>query len=91
MNVQDGRHLRFAAAVEPDNADVRARTVREQKKRDREEPTLPSTIGEELATNPFLRAALPVVAARAAAHAGRRMNDAVDAFATLRQWKDGFA
>jgi len=84
-------NLRFAQAVEPGNADVHARIAREQAKRDRDEPTLPSTIGEEHATNPFLRAALPSVAERAAAHAGRRMNDAVDAFATLREWKDGFA
>jgi len=84
-------NLRFAQAVEPGNADVHARIAREQAKRDRDEPTLPSTIGEEHATNPFLRAALPSVAERVAAHAGRRMNDAVDAFATLREWKDGFA
>ncbi|HKU87137.1 MAG TPA: hydroxyacylglutathione hydrolase [Casimicrobiaceae bacterium] len=84
-------NLRFAEAVEPGNRDVRARTAREQAKRDRLEPTLPSTIGEEHATNPFLRAALPSVAECAAAHAGRRMNDAVDAFATLREWKNGFA
>jgi len=84
-------NLRFAEAVEPGNADVRARVAREQAKRDREKPTLPSTIGEEHATNPFLRAALPPVAERAAAHAGRRMSDAVDTFATLREWKNGFA
>ena len=84
-------NLRFAEAVEPDSADVRARMAREQAKRDRDQPTLPSTIGEELATNPFLRAALPSVAERAAAHAGHRMNGAVDTFAALREWKNGFA
>ena len=83
-------NLRFAAAVEPGNADVRARIVREQAKRDRDVPTLPSTIGEELATNPFLRAALPNVEASAEAHAGRPMQDVIDVFATLRAWKDGF-
>jgi hydroxyacylglutathione hydrolase len=76
--------------VEPGNADVHARIAREQAKRDRDEPTLPSTIGDEHATNPFLRAALPAVAERAADHAGRRMNDAVDTFATLREWKNAF-
>jgi hypothetical protein len=29
--------------------------------------------------------------ARAAAHAGRPMRDAVDTFATLREWKNAFA
>lgn len=83
-------NLRFAAAVEPDNADVRARALREAAKRDGGMPTLPSTIGDEHATNPFLRAALPSVTAGAARHAGRAMRDAVDTFATLRAWKNDF-
>lgn len=84
-------NLRFAAAVEPDSNDVAARAVRETGKRERGLPTLPSTIGAERATNPFLRAGLPGVMAAAATHAGRPMKDAVDAFATLREWKNGFA
>ena len=83
-------NLRFAEAIEPDNADVRARTSRERARRDRGEPTLPSTIGDELATNPFLRAGLTNVAAAATKRAGRPMNGAVDVFATLREWKNGF-
>src|SRR6478735_1474235 len=76
-------NLRFAEVVEPENADVRSRIPRERAKRERDVPTLPSTIGDELATNPFLRAALPAVMSRASAHAGRPMEGAVDAFATL--------
>ena len=83
-------NLRFAEAVEPANADVRARVARERGKRERGLPTLPTTIGEELATNPFLRAARPAVMASAARHAGRPVTDPVDAFATLREWKNGF-
>jgi len=83
-------NLRFAEAVEPDNAAIRARTAREQAKRDRDEATLPSTIGDELETNPFLRAARAGVMAQAAAHAGRKIDDPVDSFAALRAWKDGF-
>ena len=83
-------NLAFAEAVEPDNADVRARIARERVKRDRDAPTLPSTIGDEHATNPFLRAGLPNVMASAAAHARRPMDNVVDSFATLRQWKNDF-
>jgi hydroxyacylglutathione hydrolase len=83
-------NLRFAEAVEPSSGGVRERTVRERAKRERGLPTLPSTIAEERATNPFLRAALPHVMARAAEHAGRPMSGAVDAFATLRTWKNDF-
>ena len=84
-------NLRFAAAVEPASADIEARVAHERDKRERDLPTLPSTIGAERATNPFLRAALPDVMARAAAHARRPMAGAVDAFATLREWKNAFA
>src|SRR5436190_3414303 len=83
-------NLAFAQAVEPGNDDVRARIGRERVKRDRNLPTLPSTIGDELATNPFLRAGLPGVMAAAAAHAKRAMASVVDSFATLRQWKNEF-
>lgn len=83
-------NLRFAAAVEPRNEDIRARIAHERDKRERGLPTLPSTIGAELATNPFLRASLPNVMACAADHAGHPVTDAVAAFAALRTWKDGF-
>jgi hydroxyacylglutathione hydrolase len=84
-------NLRFAAAVEPGNPAIARRVQREQFKRDRGEPTVPSTIGEELETNPFLRAAQPAVRAAAEAQAGRSLARDVDVFATLRAWKNGFA
>ena len=83
-------NLRFALAVEPGNAALHARQLREQAKRDQGLPTVPARMDEECATNPFLRAAEPEVFAAAAAHAGRPLADAVDAFATLREWKNGF-
>ena len=84
-------NLRFAKAVEPANRDIDARVVNETKKRERGLPTLPSTIGAERATNPFVRANLPDVMRSASAHAGRAIDDAVASFAVLREWKDGFA
>ena len=51
--------------------------------RDRGEPTVPTTIGAEKATNPFLRAPL-----LAAADTGGRTP--AEAFAQLRSAKDGF-
>jgi hydroxyacylglutathione hydrolase len=83
-------NLRFALAVEPDNAALHARIARDQATRDRGEPTLPSTIAEERLTNPFLRTAVPAVAAAAARHAGRELATPVDAFAELRRWKNAF-
>jgi len=83
-------NLHFALAVEPGNAALRERQMRDQGKRDRGQPTVPSTIAEERATNPFLRAGEPAVFAAAQAHAGRKLADAVDAFAVVREWKNGF-
>lgn len=83
-------NIRFAQAVEPGNAALEARRARDQARRDRGEPTVPSTIAEERATNPFLRCSEPEVAAAAGRRAGRALADAVEVFATLRQWKNEF-
>ena len=60
-------NLRFAVTIEPDNEAMRERLERVEKIRARaaanwhdalpDEMTIPSTIGEEKATNPFMRAA----------------------------------
>jgi hydroxyacylglutathione hydrolase len=83
-------NIRFARAVEPTSAALAEREARERQKRDRGDPTLPSTIGEERATNPFIRAGEPSVFAAAERRAGRPLRDAVESFATLRAWKNAF-
>jgi hydroxyacylglutathione hydrolase len=47
---------RFALTVEPDNKAIRDRMAMVDAARARDEPTVPTTIGAERATNPFLRA-----------------------------------
>jgi hydroxyacylglutathione hydrolase len=83
-------NLRFALAVEPHSNALHERQARELDKRARNVPTVPSTLADERATNPFLRAGVPEVFAAAEAHAGRKLADAVAAFAMLREWKNGF-
>ena len=75
-------NLRFAAAVEPDNADVARRAA------SLPSPSTPSTIADERATNPFLRAAEPAVIA--AARARGAADDPASVFAAIRSWKDNF-
>ena len=58
-------NIDFARAVEPNNADLKARAASEAEKRERGQPTLPSTIGREKKTNPFLRCMQPAVIASA--------------------------
>lgn len=83
-------NLRFARAVEPGNAELAERERREGAKRARGEPTVPSTIAEELATNPFLRWEAPGVIEAAVRHAGRPLPDPVAVFAEIREWKNRF-
>ena len=54
-------NLRFALAAEPDNEAVKQKLEVAQEKRSRNEPTVPSTMAEELATNPFLRVTEPSI------------------------------
>jgi hydroxyacylglutathione hydrolase len=83
-------NLRFAAAVEPANDAVARRRERDTALRERGQPTVPSTIADELATNPFLRVGEPAVRAAAEAHAGRLLEGDVAVFAALRAWKNGY-
>lgn len=84
-------NLRFAQAVEPGNMVLQARIDADSGKRSRGEPTVPSTIGLERNTNPFLRYAEPQIAAQLVA-AGKLQGGEmpVAVFAALRQWKNTF-
>lgn len=83
-------NLRFAQAVEADNAMLRARVEEVNALRAQDRPSLPTSIGAERGFNPFLRADVPSVSAAAERHAARSLPDPTAVFATLRAWKDGF-
>ncbi|TAK72493.1 MAG: hydroxyacylglutathione hydrolase [Betaproteobacteria bacterium] len=83
-------NIDFARAVEPDNEELKARAASDAEKRKSERPTLPSTIGREKKTNPFLRCLQPAVIASANKYLGTRASDPVQVFAAIRQWKNNF-
>ncbi|SCK20480.1 hydroxyacylglutathione hydrolase [Vogesella sp. LIG4] len=83
-------NLQFALAVEPGNAALQARWQQDQASRAVMRPTLPSSIGQEKATNPFLRTASPEVASAATRQAGHALAGSEAIFATLREWKNHF-
>lgn len=83
-------NLAFAKAVEPDNLKIAEREKRESAKRAEGRPTLPSTMSEELETNPFLRCGVPAVVEAAQNHCGQLLPDNVAVFAALREWKNNF-
>jgi hydroxyacylglutathione hydrolase len=82
-------NLRFALAVEPDNRELIGYHARCAALRDDGEPTLPTSIAQELLINPFLRTRQATVMA-----AARRFDPAAHddntIFAAIRQWKNQF-
>ncbi|RXZ33271.1 hydroxyacylglutathione hydrolase [Oxalobacteraceae bacterium CAVE-383] len=83
-------NLRFAIAAEPDNAALRQRIADDQAKRDRGQPTVPSTIGLERETNPFLRHQTGGVVKTLRERGLAANATPVEAFAALREWKNNF-
>ena len=83
-------NLAFAQAVEPGNAAIAQRIARERAKRVAGQPTVPSVMADERATNPFLRSSVPAVREAAQRHAGQELEGDVGVFAALRAWKNAF-
>ena len=81
-------NLEFATAVEPGNRRLQMRLEAARRRREQGRPTLPSTLGEELATNPFLRCHEPAVIEAAERRAARHLRPGADTFAVIRSWKD---
>jgi hydroxyacylglutathione hydrolase len=77
-------NLRFALTVDGDNPDLQARYQQVAALRQAGSPTVPSTIGEERRTNPFLRWDQPAL------QAATGVLDPVQVFARLRGMKDQF-
>jgi hydroxyacylglutathione hydrolase len=83
-------NLRFARAVEPGNAALADRDRQVTALRAAGRSTVPSTLAEERATNPFLRSGTPEVRSAAHARLGHAAHDDVEVFAAVRGWKDVF-
>ncbi|ANC92814.1 hydroxyacylglutathione hydrolase [Azospirillum humicireducens] len=77
---------RFALTVDPDNSVLRQRMEEVGALRERNQPTIPTTVGLERRTNPFLRADEPAVQSAI----GLSGAPAVEVFAELRHRKDHF-
>lgn len=80
-------NLPFALAVDPQNPELAARGEAIRRLRQAGAPTVPLMLGEECATNPFLRC--DQAALRTSAVVDQDGSD-VDVFARLRQMRDSF-
>jgi len=81
-------NLEFALQVEPGNAQLVDRLVSACSTRSTGQPTLPSSLKDELATNPFLRCHQPEIVEAASTHSGRQLEPGVEVFTEVRRWKD---
>ncbi|XP_064613620.1 hydroxyacylglutathione hydrolase, mitochondrial-like isoform X2 [Liolophura sinensis] len=77
-------NLKYALHVEPQSKDIQDKLKWAQAQRDKNEPTIPSTIAEELKFNPFMR----VGAAEVQKHCGK--SDPVKTMGFLRDEKNNF-
>ena len=83
-------NLAFARAVEPDNAALAQRVDEAQASRARNEPTVPSDLALELATNPFLRCDQADLQASLRSQGRPTGETTADVFTIVRGWKDNF-
>ena len=79
-------NARFALSVDPTNSALRERAAKIDRLRADGKPTLPTTIGEELATNPFLRWHDPAIRR----NLGMETASDEEVFAEIRKRKDVF-
>ena len=83
-------NLRFADAVEPQNPEIAARIAGVKSVREAGQPTTPSTMAQERATNPFMRCSSEGIREGLTQQLGARTADPIEVFAALRTAKDGF-
>lgn len=82
-------NLRFALAVEPENLALRQRVARVAAQRAAGLPSVPSTLAEEKATNPFLRCTEPAVIEAGLQHAAADRSETA-VFTAIRGWRNVF-
>ncbi|ABV36598.1 Hydroxyacylglutathione hydrolase [Shewanella sediminis HAW-EB3] len=83
-------NLKFALAVDTENEALAAHNTDCIAQRELGKPTLPSSIGQELSINPFLRCHTQAIQRSVSNHFEVNHSDNVTVFGLLRQWKDNF-
>lgn len=83
-------NLAFARAVEPYNSMIEDRIKFVEQQREAGKPSVPAKLQLEKATNPFLRCHLPAIKQAAEKFIEKSLNEPVEVFQVIRQWKDNF-
>jgi hydroxyacylglutathione hydrolase len=84
------KNLRFALTLEPGNAALVEKHRRVQEMTEQGKPTVPTTIAEELATNPFLRSTSAELRHSILKKFPDTGDDPIAVFAKTRELKDSF-
>ena len=83
-------NLEFAMAVDENNAALKLVQKKCKDKRSASQVTLPTTLAQEAAINPFLRVDDKAVIASANKYKANELHHPSEVFAALRQWKNDF-
>lgn len=78
------KNLHFALTVEPNNVKLKEKLLRVEHQRHANLPSIPSSIGEELETNPFMRVNLRETQETVSCHSP------IEALRTIRMMKDAW-
>lgn len=83
-------NLHFAQQVEPHNEYIQKKIIAVKNSLQQEKPTLPSLLAEEKNINPFFRCHVKDVIDATEKFAQKKLHNASEVFAYLREWKNGF-
>lgn len=83
-------NLKFALHIEPHNREIQNRLNEVQILRKKNLPTVPATLALERNTNPFLRCDQPEVIASVSEYAKKPLQDPIEVFGFLREYKNRF-
>lgn len=84
------KNLKFALLVEPDNLSIKARLEKTELLLKAGQFTTPSTLKEEMLTNPFMRCSSASIQATASKHDPSSTFDPVSVLRVIRHLKDNF-
>ena len=83
-------NLHFAQAAEPSNPHIKERLEKTRILRQKNLASVPSSLGEERLSNPFLLFKNPGILTQIEKRTGKKFTSTVEVFTYLRQWKNNF-
>lgn len=84
------RNIQFAKVVDPKNAKLINFEIAAQELRNRNIPTIPTTLILERKINPFIRCEQQEIINNVQNYSGKSLPDPIEVFTVLREWKNNF-